>query len=114
VHIIGGFWVSITTLWVALRIKHIDSIFGYKKKALFLMLITVLTIALLWEIFELFFSITSLNSVGYWGDSLGDVANSFVGGIIAFLYFIRNKKAKNCLIIESVFIAKIPLENNNI
>jgi len=98
VHIVGGFWVSLTVLWICLKIKHIDSINGYKKKALIAMLSSVLIVAIFWEIFELISGVTSLHSIGYWQDSLSDISNSFVGGIIAFLYFIKNKKAKKILI----------------
>ena len=87
-------------MWILLKIRHIDNIIGYKKKALLVMLSSVLIVAFFWEMFELIFKITSLNSVGYWQDSLGDIFNSFIGGIIAFLYFIRNKKAK-CLVLNN-------------
>jgi hypothetical protein len=93
VHIFGGFWISLTVLWVCLKIKHIDSILGYKKKALFVVLASVLAIAVLWEIFELIFKITSLSRADYWSDSLGDIANTFLGGLIALLYFVKNKKS---------------------
>lgn len=97
VHIVGGFWVSLTALWVALKVGHIDSIYGYKKRALVLMLISVLIVAILWEVFELMFKITYLNDIGYWSDSLGDGFNGLIGGSVAFLYFTKNKKT-GCLI----------------
>jgi hypothetical protein len=95
VHIVAGFWVAITTLWVSLNMRHIDSIVGYKNRALFAMLASVLIVAVLWEIFELIFKITSLHDTGYWQDSLSDIFNGFAGGVIAFLYFTRNRKAKS-------------------
>ena len=98
VHIIGGFWVSLTALWISLKIRHIDGIYGYKRKALLVMLASVLIVAIFWEIFELIIKETSLYNTGYWRDSLSDVFNSFVGGMMAFLYFIKNKKAKCPLI----------------
>ena len=58
------------------------------------MLISVLIIAVFWEIYELVFKVTFLHKVGYWQSSLSDISNSLVGGILAFLYFIKNKKAK--------------------
>ena len=101
-HLIGGFWVSLTALWICLEIKHIDNIYEYKKKSLFIMLASVLIIAFFWEIFELIFKVTSLHSVGYWQDSVGDIVNGFVGGVIAFLFFIRSRKATHHLIEKSV------------
>src|ERR1035437_330704 len=57
VHLVGGFWVSLTALWICLKIKHIDNIFGYKKKALIVMLSSVLIVGIFWELFELIFHI---------------------------------------------------------
>ena len=98
VHILGGFWASLTALWVALKVGHIEKITDYKKRALLIMLGSVFIIGILWEIFELIFKITSLSNIGYWQDSLSDISNGVVGGFFAFLYFIKNKSAKSCLI----------------
>lgn len=95
VHIVGGFWVSVTALWVSLKSGYIKDIRGYKSKTLLAMLISVLIVAVFWEIFELVFKITSLNSVGYWQDTLGDIFNTFIGGVVVFIYFVRNKKVKH-------------------
>ncbi len=103
VHIVSGFWVSLTALWISLKIRHIDSIFGYKKKSLFVMLISILVIAIFWEIFELIFKITSMNSTGYWSDSLTDILNGFIGGLIAFWYFTKNKKSE-CLVTDKFLL----------
>ena len=65
------------------------------------MLLAVLIVAIFWEIFELFFNVTSLQSINYWQDSSGDILSSFVGGIFAFLYFIKNKKAK-CVLMPKI------------
>ena len=99
-HIVGGFWVSLSALWVSLHISHIDSIYGYKRKALIVMLSSVIIVAILWEIFELIFNVTSLHSVGYWSDTTSDISNGFVGGIISFLYFIKNKKVNDSKILK--------------
>lgn len=101
VHIVGGFWVSLSALWVSLHISHIDSILGYKRKALLVMLISVIVIAILWEVFELISHVTSLSSTIYWQDTLSDISNGFVGGIISFLYFIKNKSNKYVSVLSS-------------
>lgn len=100
-HIVGGFWVALSALWVSLHINHIDNINGYKRKSFFVMLGTVLVVAILWEIFELLFHVTSLISTGYWSDTLSDISNGVVGGIISFLYFIKNKSNKDVIIPDS-------------
>ena len=61
------------------------------------MLCSVLIVAVFWEIFELIFKITSLHNVGYWKDTLDDIFNTFVGGAIGLLYFIKKKKAENLI-----------------
>ena len=106
-HILGGFWVSLTALWFALKINHIDSIYGYKRKAVFVMLVSVLVIAILWEFFEVVFRVTSLHSVGYWADTSSDISNSFVGGIFASLYFIKNKSANNTSVVPDEHFSMI-------
>ncbi len=98
VHIVGGFWVSLTSLWIALKVGHIEKITNYKRRSLFIMLGSVLIAGISWEIFEVVFKINFLHNIGYWNDSLKDVASGFVGGIISYLYFIKNKKTKGCLI----------------
>ena len=96
-HLVGGFWVSVTALLVALKIRHIDKINDYRKKAVLVMLCSVLFVAIFWEIFELIFKFTSLHNAGYWKDTLSDVFNTFVGGVIGLLYFIKNKKTENLM-----------------
>lgn len=98
VHIIGGFWISLMALWVCLKIKHIDSILDYRKRAFIVMLFSVLVVATLWEIFELLFSVTSIDLVGYWFDSIGDIVSGLFGGLVAFLFFIKNRKTENVVL----------------
>jgi hypothetical protein len=100
VHIVGGFWVSLTALWVALKIGHIEKITDYKKRALLIMLSSVLIVGILWEIFEVVFKITFLHDIGYFADSLKDILNGLIGGIISYLYFMQSKSAKNCVLKE--------------
>lgn len=99
VHIVAGFGASLFTLWISLKIRHIDNILGYKNKALFVMLASVLVIAIFWEIFELISKSTSLREAGFWMDTTSDIINSLFGGLLAFLYFIKNKKIE-CPVID--------------
>lgn len=92
VHILGGFWVSLTALWLSLKIKHIEKISDYRKKAFLVMLASVLIVGILWEVFEIVFKITSSDTNIYWSDTIGDIMNGFVGGVISYFYFTQNKK----------------------
>ena len=97
VHIFAGLGIALMALWISLKVKHIDNILGYKRKALLIILLTVLLFAVCWEIYELIFKATSINYIGYWRDSISDVCGSLVGGIIAFMYFTKRKRANRSL-----------------
>ena len=102
VHIVGGFWVSIMALWIALSIGHIKKITNYKKRAFFIMLGSALVMAILWEIFETTFKITFLHNIGYWRGSLKDIASGLAGGFVAYLYFTKNKKTYCSIFDETI------------
>ncbi len=53
VHILGGFWVALTALWVALRFKHIDTIVNYRRRALLIILASVAIMGIAWELLNL-------------------------------------------------------------
>jgi hypothetical protein len=113
VHIVGGFWVSLTVLWIALKVGHIEKITNYKKRALVLMIGSAFIVGILWEVFEVVFKINFLHNVGYWRDSLKDILDDFLGGGLAYLYFIKSKKSKNCLIVKPESHLMVPLVTKN-
>ncbi|MFA5764269.1 MAG: hypothetical protein WCX27_00445 [Candidatus Paceibacterota bacterium] len=94
IHILGGFWISLTALWASLEIGHIDRITGYKRKAMIVMLSCVILGGVVWEVFELVANITNVSFIGYWSDTLGDISSGFLGGLIAYSYFTKTKKGK--------------------
>ena len=96
-HIAGGFWIALMSLWIALKIGHIEKITHYKKRALIVMLGSALLVGILWEVFELIFKIDLVQSIGYWPYTSIAVAGDFTGGIIAYLYFMKDKKTANIL-----------------
>ena len=100
-HLLGGFWLSLLGLWISVRFGHIDSIVGYKSKALIIAVISAFVIGIAWEIFELIAGLTSLNESGYLKDFSGDVFFTFLGGVIAYLYFIKRRACPpgvNCIL----------------
>jgi hypothetical protein len=94
-HILGGFWVALTSLvfYYAFpegKEKERSVIFVYA-----LAIASVLTIGLMWEIYE--FSVDSMFSLALnqVGDTLKDLSDDFVGGVIGATLFIwrgYNKK----------------------
>ncbi len=90
IHILGGFWVTVTSFWTFIKYNRVETI-PNKKNSILIMLISVLIIGILWEIFELVSGNTSLNVRNYWQDTFTDVASGFVGGIVANIYFSRIK-----------------------
>ncbi len=90
VHILGGFWVTITTFWIFLKYRIADTSLD-SRTSILIMLISVLIIGVLWEIFELASGNTSLSVRNYWQDTFTDVASGFVGGVVANIYFSRIK-----------------------
>ena len=97
VHMMGGFWIAITILWIALKIGHIEKITHYKRRALIIMVGSALIIGIVWEIFELVFKIDLVNKIGYWPYTINAVVADLIGGIIAFWYFMSSKKSANVL-----------------
>ena len=94
-HFLGGLWVVLTTLWIFCYFGHINSIINYKTRAFLVALSAILIIGIGWEIFELLVRITFINENGYWMDTSGDLLNDFLGGMVAYLYFIRGKRCSN-------------------
>jgi hypothetical protein len=91
VHLVGGFWFSITILWIVLSLNKLNSISGYRFKAFIFVLLSALAIGIVWECFELFFNITSVHNVNYMLDFARDIGGDLIGGMFAFLYFIKRK-----------------------
>jgi len=94
VHIIGGFGVALLSVWIALKFKHINNICNYKIKSFLIIFVSVLSVGIFWEIFELIIRFTHFGRANYWEESLVDVINGLIGGVIAYFYFIKYKKTK--------------------
>jgi len=92
VHFLGGVWAALTALWISCHFGYTNSIINYKLKTFLIVLFAVLIIGISWEVFEVIGKITFIHDVGYWPDTLSDVLNSFMGGIVAYYYFIKTKK----------------------
>jgi hypothetical protein len=93
-HLLGGFWITITAFWVSVRFNHIDTIVRYKERAFVIMVISVFIIGISWEAFELLSGMTSIHDFEYLNGFWDDLAGNFIGGIFGFFYFLKKKKCK--------------------
>lgn len=92
-HILGGLWVTFSALWIFLKMKRLENIQNHKLKLFLIMFFSVLVIGILWEYFEVTNGNVFMNMNGYWPDTLSDVLNGFIGGVLAYLYIIKNENS---------------------
>lgn len=84
-HLLGGFWTALAAVWLFQRSDFfVDLTFGRK---FFIILSSVLLVAVLWELFELFLGNVdpSMGSV-YWIDTAGDIVAGLLGGSFAVVF----------------------------
>ena len=96
-HILGGLWVSLFSIFLYTNFYKDISI--HCKKLSMFVFFTLLLIALSWEIFELMGKITFLSDgIWYWIDTIKDIIDDFIGGMIGYLlycYFTKTKELSN-------------------
>lgn len=94
VHIISGLWVASLLLWLAVCLGQVNSLKEYKVKTFLITFISAILLGVVWEIVENLSQVTSIDMPGYYLDTASDILNDGIGGILAFLYFIRKKKGQ--------------------
>lgn len=91
VHVLGGMWVALVFLWLASCFDQINSMVEYKTKSLLIALIAATIFGIAWELMENLAKITFVLDAGYTFDTAFDLFNDVIGGVLAYLYFIRKK-----------------------
>jgi hypothetical protein len=91
-HLMGGFWIAISVLWVISIQKYI--VFNTIYKFVYVV-ISVILVGIVWEVFELKTGNTFTTVSNYWRDTYTDMASNIIGGMIAYFYFIRSLKVDN-------------------
>jgi len=90
-HFLGGFWVS-TVVFLFWNHYFSASTTGWLKIVTIILVWTFL-IGIAWEIFELYFEVTSFSDgLAYWRDTASDLSMDIIGGIFGSLYSIRLNK----------------------
>jgi hypothetical protein len=95
VHMLGGLWVSLFYLYLCERYNHIFHNLNFNN--LFKnLLLALLVVTISWEIFELVIGSVHLDDgFVYWSDTISDIINGFIGGILGYLFYNLSKKNFN-------------------
>ena len=94
-HMLSGLWVALVFLWLASVFGQINSLKEYRTKSFLIAFISAIFIGVLWELVENFSQITFVNANGYGLGTALDILSDGLGGILAYLYFVRRTKCLN-------------------
>lgn len=84
VHFFGGMWVALISMWFLSLFFSIEK--WSLKKILFLSLLSSFFVGAIWEIFELYFGLTSLSDGAiYITDTASDFLMDTMGGVFGFI-----------------------------
>lgn len=103
-HMLGGLWVSLFSVFSFNYLRNFFPTIFNRINILYIVVLILLFITISWEVFEVWGKITFIRDIGYWPDTLGDILNAYIGGVVTYLFFVR----KNKNVVELVY------ENNNI
>ncbi|MFA5934431.1 MAG: hypothetical protein WC827_00895 [Candidatus Paceibacterota bacterium] len=102
-HMLGGLWISLFSLSLYAFFYKKLSILNYRMNVLGIVAFAVLSIGVSWELFELLGGITSLHDgTSYWIDTISDIMNDSIGGLVGYFFFIKNRKCESVLSCETV------------
>ena len=91
-HILGGIWAALFFLSAYAFFCRNVSIINYRKKIFLMVFLVLFFVTVGWEVFELWGGITFMSDKEYWFDATKDIFDGYVGGMIACLFYLRNKK----------------------
>ena len=95
VHIISGLWVALLILWLASVLGQVNSLKEYKLKSFLIAVIAAVLIGIVWELVENYYQVTYTNVGGYYLDTAMDLLSDGLGGVLAYLYFIRRRRCED-------------------
>jgi len=84
-HFFGGLWVALTALWIAYYVKPINTFFTFEKRTIiYLALAVVLTVGMIWELFEIRYgAILAFEDNFRIDDMLSDLMMDTAGAFVA-------------------------------
>ena len=88
-HFLGGFWVGMTSLWIFFFSGIFKTHFLTKRNLLLVASVSVIVWGVSWEVFE---SVVwqTFKDPNFLFDSIIDILLDFLGGFIAYRYFVFN------------------------
>jgi len=92
VHIVGGLWVALVFLWLASVMGQINSLKEYRAKSFLIAFVAAVLIGVIWELLENYTQITFIKASGYSLNTALDIFNDGLGGLLAYLYFVRRTR----------------------
>jgi len=92
IHILAGLWAALVFLWLATYLGQIDSMKEYRVKSFLIALVSAALIGVIWELSENLGQFTFTNAAGYSLNTAKDLLNDIIGGVLAYLYFVKKKK----------------------
>jgi|GEM_PF-370575 len=92
VHIVSGLWIGLLILWLASVMGQINSLKEYKVKSFLIAFVSAVLIGVIWELLENYTQITFTKANDYNLNTALDIVNDAIGGILAYLYFVRRRK----------------------
>ena len=92
IHILGGLWAALVFLWLASYLGQINSMKEYRVKSLLIALVSAVFIGVIWELLENFGHFVFTGAHNYALDTAMDLFDDAIGGVIAYLYFIKRTR----------------------
>ena len=92
VHIVAGLWIGLVFLWLASVFGQVNSLKEYKAKSFLIAFVSAIFVGIVWELLENFFQVTFTKASGYSLNTAMDIFNDGVGGLLAYLYFVRRRR----------------------
>lgn len=105
VHIVSGLWGALLILWLASVLGQINSLKEYKIRTFLIAFVSAVMIGIVWELVENYYQVTYVSAGGYYIDTAMDILNDSIGGVLAYLYFIRRRRCedKSCEIMHPFY-----------
>lgn len=87
-HFLGGFWVSMSFLWLFFQFGFANIMKNGKNNNLKVALLSSFAVGIAWEVFEYYFGITFIGAPGYAFDTVKDISFDIIGGFAAYRFFV--------------------------
>lgn len=93
IHVLAGLWAGSIFLWLASCFNQINSLIEYKTKSLLIALLAAALLGVFWELLENLGELVYVYSADYQFNTAVDLLNDMLGGVLAYLYFIKKTRS---------------------